>query len=87
MPNYQKMYFFMGNHQLREDLRADYPNGVYTLDLIRDGKRVATTRSFPLGRVGEYAILYSHDPNCKEVNVEITHAEKLNIRNAEKADA
>ena len=88
MSNYQKMYFFMENHQLREDLRDDYPNGVYTLYLIRDGKRVATTRPFPLGHVGERVILYnSRDLNCKELDVKITRIEKLNIRNAEEASS
>ena len=53
----KKMDFFMRNDQLRKELQADYPSGVYTLDLIRDGKRTATTREKPLGDIGEVVIL------------------------------
>ena len=87
MTKRKKMDFFMNNNQLRKDLRIDYPNGVYTLDLIRDGKRFATTRPSPLGKVGEKVILYnSKDSSCKEQLVEIVSIEHLNIATSEQAN-
>jgi hypothetical protein len=81
------MYFFMENDELREDLRDEYPEGVYTLHLIRDGKRTATTRPYPLGKEGEKVILYnSRDPQCEDVKVEITGTEKLDIRTTREAE-
>lgn len=38
---------------LREDLRPIYPNGTSTLQLILDGYRTATTRSYSCGNIGE----------------------------------
>lgn len=38
---------------LREDLRQYYPKGTTTLQLILDGYRTATTRSYPCGNIGE----------------------------------
>ncbi|KAH3765064.1 hypothetical protein Pelo_3069 [Pelomyxa schiedti] len=80
----QKMDFFMNVGDLREDLRLIFPNGVYTLDLIRYGKRFATTRSFPLGEPGDIVTLYnSANPRVQEVNIRILGAERLNLRTAE----
>lgn len=77
----------MENHELRAQLRDEYPQGIYTLDLIRDGKRTATTRPYPLGQEGEQVILYnSRDPQCKEVTVEITSTEQLNIRTLQETE-
>ena len=71
----------MENNQLRENLRTYYPDGVYTIDLIRDGRRIATTRAEPLGQIGEQIILYnSQNPNCREVLVEITDIKELDIK-------
>lgn len=87
MLRHHKMDFFMENHELRAQLRDEYPQGIYTLDLIRDGKRTATTRPYPLGQEGEQVILYnSRDPQCKEVTVEITSTEQLNIRTLQETE-
>jgi len=87
MLKHKKMDFFMENHQLREELREQYPNGVYTLDLIREGKRISTTRSSALGEVGEKVILYNtQSSDCKEILVQITKVEKLNINTPEEAE-
>lgn len=75
-----KMDFFMKSEQLREELKNIYPNGIYTLDLIKDGKRTATTRSHPIGVKGEQVILYnSGRPECGEITVEIDNVEQLDI--------
>lgn len=77
----------MENNQLRENLRVDYPKGVYTLDLIRDGKRTATTRLEPLGEIGEQIVLYnSQNPNCEELLVEVINIEQLNIKTPAEAE-
>ena len=88
MPVKHRMDFFMQTSQLRQDLRVLYPRGVYTLELVRDGKRTATTRDQPLGQVGDRIILYnSTDPVMMEVEVRITAVEALNIRDSQQAEA
>ena len=83
----REMNFFMENHQLRPELRADYPDGVYTLDLIRDGKRFCTTRDEALGVVGEMVILFNIDkPEMEEVIVKITGVQVLNIKSPEEIE-
>ena len=62
------MDFFINNSQLRDELKTAYQNGIYTLDLIRDGKRTATTRSRPLGNIGDRIFLYnSKNPECGQL--------------------
>jgi len=47
------MYYKMPVEGLRADLRAAYPNGTTTAQLIDDGKRTATTRK-PFAAVGDF---------------------------------
>lgn len=83
----REMNFFMENHQLREEHRPHYPDGVYTLDLIRDGKRFATTRGEALGEVGETVLLFNIDkPEMETVAVKITGVEILSGRSQEQAE-
>jgi hypothetical protein len=83
----KEMNFFMKNHQLRPELRGAYPNGVYTLDLIRDGHRFGTTRDEALGEIGETVILFNIDkPDMAEVIVKITDVQVLDRRSAEQAE-
>jgi len=83
----KEMNFFMENHQLRPELRADYIDGVYTLDLIRDGKRFATTRDEPLGEIGETVMLFNIDkPEMEEVAVKITDVQVLENGSMEQAE-
>lgn len=84
-----KMDFFMKPHELRPEIRQDYPQGIYTLDLIRVGRRIATTRSYPLGEIGEVVLLYNsqEDPRrCPEVLVTVLGTEKLDIRTPEQQE-
>jgi len=82
-----KMDFFIKSNELRAELRTNYPDGIYTLDLIHYGKRRATTRDHALGQVGERVILYnSLNPDCIEAIVEITEIEQLNIQTSEDAE-
>ena len=82
-----KMDFFIDNDRLRDEMRDLYPSGVFTLDLIRDGKRTATTRSHPLGEIGERIILYnSQNSQCGQVIVEIDKTERLNINTTEESE-
>lgn len=82
-----KMDFFMDNDQLRGELRDLYPNGIFTLDLIREGKRTATTRSHPIGEIGERVILYnSNNPECGQVIVEVDKTERLDIDTTEECE-
>lgn len=86
--NKREMNYFMQNHQLREEHKNDYPDGVYTLELIRDGKRFATTRGEALGEVGENVILFNLDvPEMEEVVVKITNVKTLSGRTPEQAEA
>ena len=82
------MNYFMKNDQLREEHRPFYSDGVYTLDLIRDCKRFATTRPFALGEVGESVILFNIDvPEMETLVVKVTRVETLeDSMSAEKAE-
>ena len=84
----KEMNFFMKNDQLRPELRAGYPEGVYTLDLIRDGKRFATTRDEALGEIGETVMLFNIDkPDMEEVAVKLTGVQVLEDGSQEAAEA
>ncbi|KAA3646673.1 MAG: hypothetical protein DWQ07_10735 [Chloroflexi bacterium] len=83
----KEMNFFMKNDQLRPELRADYPDGVYTLDLIRDGKRFGTTRDEALGEIGETVLLFNIDkPEMEEVAVKITSVQVLENGSTDEAE-
>lgn len=45
------MYYKMAPFAIRKELRAQYPNGTTTAQMIRDGNRTATTRT-PFGKPG-----------------------------------
>jgi hypothetical protein len=51
------MKFWMPSVGIRPDvynsIKQDYSKGIYTLDLMKLGKRTASTRSYPLGKIGE----------------------------------
>jgi hypothetical protein len=83
----QEMNYFMENHQLREEYRADYPDGVYTLDLIRDGKRFGSTRGEVMGKIGETIILFNIDkPEMETVKVKITDVQPITSRQPAEAE-
>lgn len=50
---YKPMYYKVPTEGVRLDLLDKYPNGTSTLQMIKDGERTATTRSQPLGKVGD----------------------------------
>ncbi len=84
----RKMDFFMEVHQLRDELKPLYPSGIHTLELIRAGRRQATTRSQALGSVGNLVVLYhSQKPGLGEVLVRVIEHRKVRIETAADAES
>jgi hypothetical protein len=53
MAVYKPMYYKVPAEGVRTDLYNLYPEGTSTLQMIKDGVRTATTRSQPLGKIGD----------------------------------